>query len=328
MRGFLHRGDKFQPVSVDDERLNQPQLDGLWQKCPTCGETLYTREVEHNLNVCPKCDYHFRLGARERIALLLDEGTFEEWDSDVRTADPLGFIDPSGSYAVKVDKTRDKTGETESLITGIGSIEGRSIAVAVADFGFMGASMGSVFGEKLTRAVERSAQSGVPMLSVNASGGARMHEGLFSLMQMAKTVAAFSRLGEARVPHISLLVDPCYGGVTASYATVADIIMAEPGALIGFAGPRVIEQITRQKLPDGFQTAEFFLDHGMIDLIVDRASLCRRLTDLLDHYAQARQVDRGESIPWMPNVSSNGSGNGHNASGPANGHERENGVAQ
>jgi len=327
MRGFLHRGDKFQPVSVDDERLNQPQLDGLWQKCPSCGETLYTREVENNLNVCPKCDYHFRLGARERIALLLDEGTFEEWDSDVRTADPLGFIDPSGSYAVKVDKTRDKTGETESLITGIGSIEGRPIAVAVADFGFMGASMGSVFGEKLTRAVERSAQSGVPMLSVNASGGARMHEGLFSLMQMAKTVAAFSRLGEARVPHISLLVDPCYGGVTASYATVADVIMAEPGALIGFAGPRVIEQITKQKLPEGFQTAEFFLDHGMIDLIVDRATLRRRLTDLLDHYAQARQVDRGESIPWMPNVSSNGAGNGRNESG-SNGAERQNGVAQ
>lgn len=330
MRGFLHRGDKFQPVSVDDERLNQPQLDGLWQKCPNCGETLYTREVEHNFNVCPKCDYHFRLGARERIELLLDAGSFEEWDTDVWTADPLGFIDPSGSYAAKVEKTRAKTGESESLITGIGTIDGRPIAVAVADFGFMGASMGSVFGEKLTRAVEQCAQTGVPLLSVNASGGARMHEGLFSLMQMAKTVAAFARLGEARVPHLSLLVDPCYGGVTASYATVADIIMAEPGALIGFAGPRVIEQITKQKLPEGFQTAEFFLDHGMIDLIVDRASLRRRLADLLDHYAQARQVDRGESIPWMPNVSSNG----HETNGAANGAasgmnaEPQNGVAQ
>ncbi|TXG87106.1 MAG: acetyl-CoA carboxylase carboxyltransferase subunit beta [Thermomicrobiales bacterium] len=324
MRGFLHRGDKFQPVSVDDERLNQPQLDGLWQKCPNCGETLYSREVEHNLNVCPKCDHHFRLGARERIALLLDEGSFEEWDTDVRTADPLGFIDPSGSYAVKVEKTRDKTGESESLITGVGTIEGRPIAVAVADFGFMGASMGSVFGEKLTRAVERSTQTGAPLLSVNASGGARMHEGLFSLMQMAKTVAAFARLGEARVPHLSLLVDPCYGGVTASYATVADIIMAEPGALIGFAGPRVIEQITKQKLPDGFQAGEFFLDHGMIDLIVDRASLRRRLADLLDHYAQARQVDRGESIPWMPNLSTNG----HGANGNATVGDPQNGAAQ
>ncbi|MCO5221429.1 MAG: acetyl-CoA carboxylase, carboxyltransferase subunit beta [Thermomicrobiales bacterium] len=322
MRQFFHRGDKFQPVSVDDERLNQPQLDGLWQKCPNCDETLYSREVEHNLNVCPKCDYHFRLGARERITLLLDEGSFDEWDTDVRTADPLEFIDPSGSYATKVEKTRSKTGESESLITGIGTIEGRPIAVAVADFGFMGASMGSVFGEKLTRAVEQSAQTGVPLLSVNASGGARMHEGLFSLMQMAKTVAAFARLGEARVPHISLLVDPCYGGVTASYATVADIIMAEPGALIGFAGPRVIEQITKQKLPDGFQTAEFFLDHGMIDLIVDRATLRRRLADLLDHYARARQVDRGESIPWIPNA--NGSGRELNG----NGAERQNGVAQ
>ena len=329
MRGFLHRGDKFQPVSVDDERLNQPQLDGLWQKCPTCGETLYSREVEHNLNVCPKCDYHFRLDARERIKLLLDERSFEEWDTGVRSADPLGFIDPSGPYAAKIEKARQKTGETESLITGIGTIEGRPIAVAVADFGFMGASMGSVFGEKLTRAVERSVQTGVPILSVNASGGARMHEGLFSLMQMAKTVAVFARLGEARVPHISLLVDPCYGGVTASYATVADIIMAEPGALIGFAGPRVIEQITKQKLPDGFQTAEFFLDHGMIDLIVDRASLRRRLTDLLDHYAQARQVDRGESIPWMPDA--NGNRTVINGSSPAvngNGNGHQNGVAQ
>ena len=300
MRGFLHRGDKFQPIAASDERPNQPKLDGLWQKCPHCGETLYTREVEHNFNVCPKCDYHFRLDARERIAVLLDENSFQEWDTDIRTADPLRFIDPSGSYEAKVEKTRAKTGETESLITGIGAIEGRPLAVAVADFGFMGASMGSVFGEKLTRAVEQSAQSGAPLLTISASGGARMHEGLFSLMQMAKTVAAFARLGEARVPHISLLVDPCYGGVTASYATVADIIMAEPGALIGFAGPRVIEQITKQKLPEGFQTAEFFLDHGMIDLIVDRANLRRRLTDLLDHYAQARQVDRGESITWMP----------------------------
>jgi acetyl-CoA carboxylase carboxyl transferase subunit beta len=315
MRGFLHRGDKFQPVAVDDERLERPQLDGLWQKCPNCGETLYSREVEHNLNVCPKCDYHFRLDARERIELLLDEGSFEEWDTGVRSADPLGFIDPSGSYAAKVEKTREKTGESESLITGIGTIEGRPIAVAVADFGFMGASMGSVFGEKLTRAVEQSAQTGVPLLSVNASGGARMHEGLFSLMQMAKTVAAFARLGEARVPHLSLLVDPCYGGVTASYATVADIIMAEPGALIGFAGPRVIEQITKQKLPEGFQTAEFFLDHGMIDLIVDRASLRRRLADLLDHYALARQVDRGESIPWMPNVIESPVGSNGNEAG-------------
>lgn len=322
MRGFFHRGDKFQPVSVDDERLSQPQLDGLWQKCPNCNELLYSREVEHNLNVCPKCDHHFRLGARERIALLLDEGSFEEWDTDVRTADPLGFIDPSGAYGDKVASTRSKTGETESLITGRGTIEGRPIAVAVADFGFMGASMGSVFGEKLTRAVERCADSGDSLLTVNASGGARMHEGLFSLMQMAKTVAAFARLGEARVPHISLLVDPCYGGVTASYATVADIIMAEPGALIGFAGPRVIEQITKQKLPDGFQTAEFFLDHGMIDLIVDRASLRRRLTDLLDHYAQARQVDRGESIPWMPQAASNGNGSGLEPI------EEQNGVAR
>ncbi len=287
MRGFLHRGDKFQPVAVDDERLERPQLDGLWQKCPNCGETLYTREVEHNLNVCPKCDYHFRLGARERIGLLLDEGSFEEWDIGVRTADPLGFIDPSGSYADKVEKTRDKTGESESLITGIGTLEGRPIAVAVADFGFMGASMGSVFGEKMTRAAERCAERGIPLVTFNASGGARMHEGLFSLMQMAKTVAALNRLGSAGVPHFSILTDPCYGGVTASYATVADILIAEPGAMIGFAGPRVIEQTTKQKLPEGFQTAEFLISHGMIDSIVPRDQLRSTLSTLLSHYATA-----------------------------------------
>ncbi|MGE3799265.1 MAG: acetyl-CoA carboxylase, carboxyltransferase subunit beta, partial [Thermomicrobiales bacterium] len=273
MRSILHRGDKFQPLPTDDDRLDQQIPGDLWKKCPKCAELIYSRELENNLRVCPKCGHHFRIGARERIEQLTDEGSFSEWDADVLPADPLQFVDPSGAYSDKLIATQRKSGESEALITGHGLVNTRPIALAVCDFDFLGASMGSVFGEKLTRAIERCAESGMPLLSVNASGGARMHEGLFSLMQMAKTVASFSRLGEARVLHISLLADPCYGGVTASYATIADIIIAEPGALIGFAGPRVIEQITKQKLPEGFQTAEFQLEHGMIDFIVERGDL-------------------------------------------------------
>ncbi|MBX3069413.1 MAG: acetyl-CoA carboxylase, carboxyltransferase subunit beta [Thermomicrobiales bacterium] len=307
MRSILQRGDKFQPLPTDDDRLDQQIPGDLWKKCPKCSELIYTRELENNLRVCPKCGNHFRLRARERIEQLVDPGSFVEWDAEVRPADPLEFSDPSGAYSDKLQATQRKSGEYEALITGFGTVDGRSIVVAVSDFDFLGASMGSVFGEKLTRAMERCAEAGTPLMSVNASGGARMHEGLFSLMQMAKTVAAFARLGEARVPHISLLADPCYGGVTASYATIADVIIAEPGTLVGFAGPRVIEQITKQKLPDGFQTAEFLLEHGMIDFIVERGDLKRTVAELLDHYARVHQVDRGESIPWQPNLArSNG----------------------
>lgn len=289
MRGFFHRGEsKFQPLPTDDERPDQHIPGGLWVKCPKCNELIYSKELQHNDRVCPKCSYHFRLRARERIALLADEESFAEWDAGLQPENPLHFTDGSGTYDKKLRTTQEKSGETESLITGRAEIDGRSLALAVCDFDFLGASMGSVFGEKLARAVERCRESGLPLLTVNASGGARMHEGLFSLMQMAKTVAALARLGRARVPHLSLLTDPCYGGVTASYATVADVIMAEPGALIGFAGPRVIEQITKQKLPEGFQTAEFLLDHGMIDLIVERPTLRTTLVRLLDHYARAQ----------------------------------------
>lgn len=287
MRSFFQRQGKFRPLAHGDQRGVEREgrvPEDLWTKCSKCDELLYTRELERNSRVCPKCSYHFRLSARERIDLLVDADTFEEWDTDIRPTDPLDFVDGQGSYTDKLVKTQQKTGETESLVTGIGEVNGRRIVLVVAEFGFLGASMGSVWGEKLARAVERAVELRVPVLTVNASGGARMHEGLFSLMQMAKTIAAFHRLGENRLPHFSLLVDPCYGGVPASFATVADVMLAEPGALIGFAGQRVIEQVTRQKLPEGFQTAEFLLEHGMIDQIIERGNIRHTLMVLADHY--------------------------------------------
>jgi acetyl-CoA carboxylase carboxyl transferase subunit beta len=283
MREFFQRRGKFQPRSAAEDGDVQIPED-LWVKCPKCHELVYSKELDRNAHVCPKCSYHFRLRARDRIDLLIDPETFVEWDDDLRPEDPLRFVDGAGPYDLKLKQTRAKSGEPEALITGLGAIDGRPVAVAVCDFDFLGASMGSVFGEKLVRAAERCTDSGTPLLTISASGGARMHEGLISLMQMAKTVAAMARLGRARVPHLSLLADPCYGGVTASYATVADIILAEPGAMVGFAGPRVIEQITKQKLPDEFQTAEFLCEHGMIDLIVPRLELRSTLVQLLDHY--------------------------------------------
>ena len=286
MRSFFQRQGKFRPLAKTDERGQSDATipEDLWTKCPHCGELVYTRELERNSRVCTSCGYHFRLTARERIDLLVDADSFEEWDTEIRPVDPLGFVEPGGSYADKLVRTAQKSGENESLITGRALIHGRPLVLAVTEFRFLGASMGSVFGEKLTRAVERAIDLRLPVFTVNASGGARMHEGVYSLMQLAKVLAAFHRLGEHRLPHVSLLVDPCYGGVPASYATIADVMLAEPGALIGFAGQRVIEQVTRQKLPEGFQTAEFQLEHGMIDQIVERGSIRHLLTVLSDHY--------------------------------------------
>lgn len=286
MKDFFQRRGKFRPKE-EEERGELHIPEALWIKCTKCGELIYGRELERTLRVCPKCGYHFRLRARERIAQLADPGTFVEWDKDIQPLDSLQFTDAAGPYDLKLETTQLKSGETEALITGSAAIGGFPVALAVSDFEFLGASMGSVYGEKLVRATEWSERHRVPLLTISASGGARMHEGLLSLMQMAKTVAALANLGRARVPHIALLVDPCYGGVTASYATVADVVVAEPGAMIGFAGPRVIEQITRQKLPEGFQTAEFLLEHGMIDLIVPRAELPTTFTSLLRHYSTA-----------------------------------------
>ncbi len=292
MRSFFHRSGKFQPLQlVDEERADQAVPDGLWVKCPRCNELIYSRELENSCWICPKCDYHNRLTARQRIAVLADPDSFLEWDAGIGTSNPLGFAEPSGSYDSKIAKTIARTGEQEALVTGRMTISGYAVAVAICDFSFLGASMGSVFGEKLARVAERARDERLPVLTVNASGGARMHEGLFSLMQMAKTIASLRPLGEAKLPHISLLTDPCYGGVSASYAMVADVILAEPGALVGFAGPRVIEQVIKQKLPEGFQTAEFLLQHGMIDEIVNRTELTAMLARLLGHYSRIRSAD-------------------------------------
>jgi acetyl-CoA carboxylase carboxyl transferase subunit beta len=288
MRDFFQRRGKFRPEERDESRADVQIPEDLWIKCPTCGELVYSRELERSNRVCPKCSHHFRLRARQRLAQLVDPGSFEELYAGVRPEDPLGFVDEGGSYVRKLEQAQLKSGEVEALIVGRATIGGEPVALAVSDFDFLGASMGSVYGEKLVRLTEAAAASGAPLITVSASGGARMQEGLLSLMQMAKTVSALAHLGRAGFPHLALLTDPCYGGVTASYATVADVVLAEPGAMIGFAGPRVLEQITRQKLPDGFQTAEFLLEHGMIDMIVPRAELPATLATLARHFRQAK----------------------------------------
>ena len=298
MRDFFHRRGKFRPAKGEDDRADLQIPEDLWIKCPRCGELIYSRELDRSDRVCPKCAYHFRLRARERIGQVTDPGSFGEWHADVRPEDPLHFTDGAGGYDRKLEQTQGKSGESEALIVGGATIDGMPVALAVSDFEFLGASMGSVYGEKLVRAIEEAEARGTPLLTISSSGGARMHEGLFSLMQMAKTVAALARLGRAGLPHVAVLADPCYGGVTASYATIADVVLAEPGALIGFAGPRVIEQITRQKLPEGFQTAEFLLEHGMIDAIVPRAELPATLATLMRHYTRSHQdaADRVSAV--------------------------------
>ena len=290
---IFRRQPRFRPGRSNDQQQSLP--DDIWRKCPGCGDLIYAREVERSSHVCPKCAHHFRLSASERIGILSDPGSFEPWDTGLVTGDPLKFAVGNERY---IDKARDiasGTGIDEALQTGCIAIDGQELAIAVTDFSFMGASMGSVYGEKLARACQRAVARELPLLTVSSSGGARMQEGVFSLMQMAKTTAAFDLLRDARLPHVSLLVDPCYGGVTASYAATADIIIAEPGARIGFAGPRVIEQVTRQKLPEGFQTAEFLLQHGLIDRVVPRAEIRSFLTTITTIFRDPQLADAEES---------------------------------
>ena len=244
---------------------------------PAVAQLVYRKELERNLKVCPKCGYHHRLSGPERLRLLVDDGTFEEWDADLRSEDPLGFP----GYAERYREAVERTGRGEAVLTGRGRIAGVPAAVGVMDFDFLGGSMGSVVGEKVARLFERAVQLGLPVVTCSASGGARMQEGVLSLMQLAKTTAAVGRLHDAGLPFVSVLCDPTTGGTTASFAMLGDVHVAEPGALIGFAGARVIEQTIRQKLPEGFQSAEFLLQHGMVDLIVPRAELKDTVARLL-----------------------------------------------
>ncbi|MFP4166215.1 MAG: acetyl-CoA carboxylase, carboxyltransferase subunit beta [Opitutales bacterium] len=252
----------------------------LWTKCPKTGEIIYNRVLKENLMVVPNSGYHFPLDGRTRIASLLDEDSFEEMDTGVGSMDPLEF-NATSSYPEKLKANQEKTSETDTVITGVGTMDGTPLSFAVMDFRFMAASMGSAAGEKITRALERGLERGIPVVIVAASGGARMQEGILSLMQMAKTSAAAARLSEAGLPFISILTNPTMAGVMASFASLGDVILAEPEALIGFAGPRVIKETTQKDLPDDFQTSEFLLEHGLIDRIVHRGELRGQVATLL-----------------------------------------------
>ncbi len=266
--------------SVEGKSVKVPQ--GLWVKCNNCAEIIYKKEVERNLEVCPKCAYHFRLSAFDRINMLFDKDSFEEFDPLVGPRDPLVFKDIK-KYKDKIKTYQKKTGHKDAVISGLAAINNIKVMTAVFDFAFMGGSMGAVVGEKITRVFERAIEKRCAVITFSASGGARMQEGILSLMQMAKTAAAVGRLKEAGLPFISVLTDPTMGGVTASFAMLGDIIVAEPGALIGFAGPRVIAQTLKQTLPEGFQRSEYILEHGMIDMIVERKNMRESLGRLLEY---------------------------------------------
>ncbi len=257
---------------------------GLWTKDPVNGEILYHKDLEKNLMVAEKSGYHFPIGARQRIDALLDVDTFVEYDKDLKSADPLNFAANGAAYTQKVEENQTKTKENDAVISGIGKMGDIPVSIAVMNFKFLGGSLGSVVGEKITRAIERGANERKPVIVVSASGGARMHEGILSLMQMAKTSAALAKLNELGLPYISVLTNPTTGGVSASYATLGDVILAEPGAMIGFAGARVIKETIQQDLPEGFQTSEFLFNAGLIDQIVPRTEMRERIIFFLKAY--------------------------------------------
>jgi acetyl-CoA carboxylase carboxyl transferase subunit beta len=265
------------PIAPSDRSSRVPE--GLWVKCPGCGEALFNKDLATSLNVCPKCGHHFRLTGVARLRTLVDEPWIEH-DATLTSTDPLGFIDTK-PYSQRLKSAAQQTGQFDAVITVTGRLDGIEVEAAVMEYGFIGGSMGVVVGEKITRAVERAIEARRPLIIVSSSGGARMMEGILSLMQMVKVSAALARLDRARVPFISVLTDPTTGGVTASFAMLGDVIIAEPKALIGFAGPRVIEQTIRQTLPEGFQRSEFLLEHGMVDLVVDRRELKATIVRLL-----------------------------------------------
>jgi len=263
---------KRQSGELDASGEKKVRTEGLWVKCEHCRQIIWKKDLEDNLNVCPKCDQHFRIDARTRLAQLLDDNEYEIFDNNLVSTDPLKFVDLK-AYASRLKQAQADTGLKDAVINARGKLNGRPVIVSALEYAFIGGSMGAVVGEVITRAIEQATETKVPIIIVSASGGARMMEGVISLMQLAKISAALARLDDARVPYISVLTDPTTGGVTASFAMLGDLNIAEPGALIGFAGPRVIEQTIRQKLPHGFQRSEFLLEHGMLDAVVPRKQL-------------------------------------------------------
>jgi acetyl-CoA carboxylase carboxyl transferase subunit beta len=275
------RRDKPKIEDIDEDEERKVRTEGIFVKCPECENPLYKRELEDSRQVCTHCDYHFRFSARERLEMLFDDGKYEELDAEVTSGDPLDFVDTK-PYKDRITQAQEASGLPEAIISGSGKVGGHLVFAGAMDMSFIGGSMGSAVGEKITRLIERALENRGAVVIFSASGGARMQEGTLSLMQMAKISAALARLHDAGLPFISVLTDPTTGGVTASFAMLGDVIMAEPKALIGFAGPRVIEQTIRQKLPKGFQRSEFLLEHGMVDMVVDRRKLRDAIVRCLD----------------------------------------------
>lgn len=279
---WFSQSKQNQPNFTGITKDKRPIPDGIWIKCSACNQTIYEKDFQRNSYVCPKCNHHHKISAYQRVRLLCDDATFEEFEGHLSPKDPLKF-EGKKPYKETIRKAKSSTDMAEAVITGKANIFGKKCVVAVMDFSFIGGSMGSVVGEKITLAIEQAVSESLPLVIVCASGGARMQEGMFSLMQMAKTSAAIARLKETKNMYISVLTNPTTGGVTASYASLADIIIAEPGSLIGFAGPRVIEKTIGQRLPKGFQTAEFMLEYGLIDMVVSREQLKETISDLISY---------------------------------------------
>src|SRR5947199_827040 len=273
---------KRESVELDASGEKKIRSEGLWVKCDQCRQIIWKKDLEENLNVCPKCGKHFRIDARTRLANLFDDGEYETFSDNLASTDPLKFVDLK-PYSERLKKAQEETGLTDAVINARGKLNGRAVIVSAMEYGFIGGSMGAVVGEVITRAIEEALEKKQPLIIISASGGARMMEGVLSLMQLAKISAALAKLDEARVPYISVLTDPTTGGVTASFAMLGDLNIAEPGALIGFAGPRVIEQTIRQSLPEGFQRSEFLLEHGFLDLVVQRSEMKETLARCLRH---------------------------------------------
>jgi acetyl-CoA carboxylase carboxyl transferase subunit beta len=273
---------KSENISKESKKSDLP--DGLWKKCDDCGEIIHNKQLEVNLWCCPKCNFHFRIGSKDYVSVLIDNGTFKELDKKMKSGDPLQFVDTK-RYSDRISATIKKSGLNDAVRTGLGKIDGKKVAFACMDFSFIGGSMGSVVGEKIARAIDAAFEEKIPMVLISQSGGARMMEGAYSLMQMAKTSARLARLADAKIPYISILADPTTGGVTASFAMLGDVIIAEPKALIGFAGPRVIKQTIGRDLPEGFQRSEFLLENGFVDFIVNRKQMKEKVSQLIDYFS-------------------------------------------